>query len=288
MSQVMKKATEAIDQNLTLDDEQSALARLRRELVEVLNRHEREANAFQSEVKTTLASIRAKREEAARSTIHGREFEELVWDFIQCEAQRAGDIPESTGNSSGAVRHCKVGDCVITLGDDCAAAGEKLVVEAKEDTSYDLMKAREEIERARKNRQASFGLFVFSAKTAPDGQEALLRYGSDVFVKWDAQDPGTDVYFRAAIMLAKALCVRQAKVREDELADFEVLDKAILEVERQSKRLEDIKKWTETIQGNSTKVLNEVRKMDEGLEAQIELLHESTNELKGAFAGRSV
>jgi len=202
--------------------------------------------------------------------------------------QRAGDIPENTGNSTGAIRHCKVGDCVITLGEDCVAVGERLVVEAKEDTSYDLTRAREEMEMARKNRDSSFGLFVFSAKTARDGQEPLLRFGSDVFVKWDAADLGTDVYLKAAIMLAKALCVRQAKVREEELADFEVLDKAILEVERQSKRLEDIKKWTETIQGNSTKVLNEVRKMDEGLEAQIEVLHQSTTELRGALANHRV
>jgi hypothetical protein len=284
MSQVMKKATEAIDNNLTLDKEQSALARLRRELVDVLNRHEQQANAFQSEVKTTLAGISAKREEASRSTTHGREFEDLVWEFVQREAQRAGDIPECTANSSGFIRHCKVGDCLITLGEDCAAMGEKLVVEAKEDASYDLTKAREEMETARKNRKASSGVFVFSAKTAPDGQEPLLRYGSDVFIKWDAEDLGTDVYLKAAIMLAKALCVRQAKVRDEELADFEVLDKAILEVERQSKRLEDIKKWTETIQGNSPKVLNEVRKMDEGLEAQIEVLYESTKELRGALA----
>jgi hypothetical protein len=95
ISQVMKKATEAIANNLTLDKEESALARLRRELVDVLNRHEQQANAFQSVVKTTLAGISAKREEASRSTTHGREFEELVWEFVQREAQRAGDIPEN-------------------------------------------------------------------------------------------------------------------------------------------------------------------------------------------------
>jgi hypothetical protein len=130
MSQVMQKATEAIDNNLTLDKEHSALARLRRELVEVLKKHEAQANAFQSDVKSALAEIKTKREDAARSTIKGRDFEAAVWEFVQSEAQRVGDVPEQTGTIPGATRACKVGDCVITLGEDCAAAGERIVLEA--------------------------------------------------------------------------------------------------------------------------------------------------------------
>jgi hypothetical protein len=115
MTDFMGKATEAIDNNLTLDKEHSALSRLKRELMDVLNRHEQQANSFQAEVKASLLAIRAKREEAARSTTHGKDFEELVWEFVQREAQRSGDLPARTGRKTGAIRNCKIGDAVITL-----------------------------------------------------------------------------------------------------------------------------------------------------------------------------
>jgi hypothetical protein len=280
MKEFMGNATEAIDNNLTLDNEGSALARLKRELLEVLNRQEQQANSFQSEVKASLAEIRVKREEAARSTTHGREFEQLVWEFIQREAQKCGDVPEHTGNRTGAIRNCKVGDMVITLGEDTAASGERVVVEAKEDASYDLAGARAELQSARKNREAAIGVFVFSRTTAPLGQEPLLRHGNDIFVIWDEADLQSDINLKAAVILARALSVRQGKERTHETADFDKLDKAILELEREARRLGDIKKWTETIKSNSGKVLDEVAKMTEGVQKQVDCLRDTTAALK--------
>ena len=43
LAAVVNRATEAIDNNLTLDDENSALFRLKRELVDILERHEQQA-----------------------------------------------------------------------------------------------------------------------------------------------------------------------------------------------------------------------------------------------------
>jgi hypothetical protein len=103
-------------------------------------------------------------------------------------------------------------------------------------------------------------------------------------VVWDAEDIQTDVYFHAALMLAKALCVREARARAHELVDFEKLDKAIAAVEHHAERLVKVQKWTETIQKNSTHVLEEVRKMSDGLEAEIATLRESTEELKAELS----
>jgi hypothetical protein len=282
ITHAMGKATEAIDNNLTLDKEQSALFRLKRELLEVLNRHQQQANTFQSEVKATLAEIKAKREESARSTTHGNDFEDQVWHFVQAEAQRSGDIPSHTGKTCGSIRHCKVGDVTLELGVDSAAAGERIVIEAKEDESFDFAKASAEIQTARKNRDAAVGVFVFSQKSAPEGQETLLRHGSDIFVIWNSDELQSDVNLKAALMLAKALSVRQAKASSQDSADFQKLDKAILELEREAKRLTEIKKWTETIKSNSTKVLYEVLKMTDGVQKQIESLREATEGLKNS------
>jgi gas vesicle protein len=285
LAAVVNRATEAIDKNLTLDDEKSALFRLKRELVDILERHEQQANSFQVEVKSALEAMKAKREESLRSTVHGVDFQMLVLEFVQREAQRGGDITKDTGDTPGEIKYCKKGDVVIELGPDCAAAGEKFVVEAKEDGSYDLSAARVEIETARKNRVAGIGLFVFSRKTAPANLETLSRLGDDIFVVWDADDVNSDVTLRAALLLAKALCVRQAKARETTTADFQSIDASILEIEQQAKRLGNIRTWTETVQSNSGKVLDEVRKMSEALDRQIQVLREGIEDLKGLPLG---
>jgi hypothetical protein len=106
---------------------------------------------------------------------HGREFQDVVFEFTHREAERSGNLATCTGNTTGAIKHCKIGDAVLELGPECAAAGERFVIEAKEDASYDLKKAQIELESTRKNRQASVGVFIFSAKTASAGQEPFLR-----------------------------------------------------------------------------------------------------------------
>jgi hypothetical protein len=280
LSSVINGAKEAIDANLTLDSEDSALSRLKRELVTILNSHEQKVQAFQSDVQAALEGMKAQRQEAARSTQHGIVFEDVASEFVEKEAQKCGDIASRTGMTTGLIKNCKVGDMVIELGADCSAAGERFVVEAKEDASYTLAKARAEIDTARKNRNASVGLFLFSAKTVPEGMEMLVRQGEDVFLIWDADKIESDVILRAGLSLAKALCVRQQKERNAEEGNWDDMDAAILAVEKEATRLASMKTWTETIQSNSGRILDEVRKMAANLERQIGVLRESVDALK--------
>lgn len=284
LSHLLDEATGAINNNLTLDKDGSALSLLRRELVDILQRHENQASSFQQEVTNALEAIKARREESLRSTTHGREFEELVVEFVQREAQRGGDVVATISNTSGEIRYCKVGDAVVELGPDCSASGQKFVVEAKENASYDLNRARTEIETARKNRGAPVGLFVFSRKAAPACQDHLLRYGDDIFVIWDAEDPQDDVVLKAALSLAKALCIREATMRRDQTADFETLDTSILKIEREAKRLSSMKTWTQTISSNSEKILREIQKMEGNLEKGLAELKEALTGLRQATA----
>jgi len=140
---------------------------------------------------------------------------------------------------------------VVELGADCIAAGEKIVVEAKEDSSYTLMKACAEIETARKNRGARVGLFLFSSKTAPEGIDTLVHHGEDVLLVWNAEKIESDVILRAGLSLAKVLCVRQQKNRDDMEGNWEDIDAAILAVEKEAARSASMKTWAETIRSNS-------------------------------------
>ncbi len=280
LSSVISGAKEAIDANLTLDAEGSALFRLKRELLGILNQHEEKAAGFQTDVMAALNSMQARKQESARSTQHGHDFEHAVCEFISAEVQKAADLPTRTGTNTGLIKNCKKGDMVIELGADCAAAGAKFVVEAKEDASYSVLKALAEIDEARKNRGAAVGLFVFSASTAPQGTPSFARHGSDILVVWDAEKTGSDVVLIAGLSVAKALCVRAQKERDADKRDWDCVDSAILVIEKEAARLSQMKTWTETIQSNSGRLLDEVRKMTANLETQIGRLREGVEALK--------
>lgn len=280
LSTVINEAKGSIDSNLTLDKETSALYRLKRELVVILGTHEQKVQGFQTNVLSALESMTAQRKESARSTQHGKDFEATACEVIEKEVQKAGDVPTKTGLTTGLIKNCKVGDLVVQLGGDCAAAGEKFVIEVKEKEGYSLIEALAEIDTARKNRGASVGLFLFSAQTAPSGMDVLSRHGDDVLVVWDAQRIESDVVLRAGLSLAKALCVRKQRERDQNEGDWEQVDSAILAVEKEVVRLAKMRTWTETIQSNSGNILEEIRKMTNSLEKQIEVLRESVETLK--------
>ena len=283
LSRLVQNVTQAqrtITNEFSLDNDMSCLSKLKRELVELLATSEKKNQQFQEEVKVSLAKIVTQRQEAERSTRHGLAFEDAVCDFLIRQSQHAGDVATPTGHTTGNIKNCKVGDCVIELGPDSAAPGAKIAVEAKEDAGYSLADARKEAETARKNRDADWGLFVFSKRTAPAGLEPFARYGSDFIVVWDAEDPATDVFLKAGIIAARALCFRSERQSAAQQVDFEVIDKAILEIEKRAGNLDDVRKSAETIQSSSTKILDRVRKDREALEKQVEILREKVKDLR--------
>ena len=283
LTKMLKSAGDTIHGNLTLDDEQSALSRLKRELVSMLNNQAESNQKFQEEVKVAVAALSTKRNEA-HSTRHGAAFETAVFEFVQHVCQPAGDVAEFTGASTGQIKNCKKGDVLIELGPDGAAAGGKICIEAKEEQSCDLKKARLEIEEGRKNRGAQVGLFVFSKKTAPAGVDPLARYGDDVYCVWDPEDPQSDLFLKAGLTLAKALCSRAVKSSEAMHVDFAEIDEAILETAKRAKSLDEIYTWSQTIVSNGEKILDHVRKSKKALERQCEILTERMDVLKHQLA----
>jgi len=283
LSRLVQNVTQSqrtITNEFSLDSDTSCLSRFKRELMTILEAQVKTNAEFQEEVKGSLRELTVRREEIARSTRHGMIFQDAVCELLTREAQNAGDIAIPVGNTTGLVKQCKVGDCVIELGPDSAAAGAKIVIEAKEEEKYTLQRAIAEIDEARKNRDAEWGVFVFSQKTAPAGLDPFRRYGRDFFVIWDAENPVTDVYLKIAIDAARALCFGIQRQCAAQQVDFDVIDKAILEIERRAGNLEEVRKSAETIQSSSAKILDRVRIDRESLEKQVALLREKTADLK--------
>ena len=279
LKHILEHTNEAIHQHLSLDEENSALSRLRRELSGVLLQQQEQNQKFQEEVKLALREMIARREEAERSTRHGEVFEEMVFQTVQREAQNRGDIATSIGQTTGLIKNNKKGDVLVELGPDSAAPQARIVIEAKEDTSYTLARARDEIEEARKNRGAQIGLFVFSKKTAPANFDPLSRYGSDIFLVWDADDERSDLFLQTGLTLARALCVRGQR---HTAIDFKQLDRAVLEVEKQTENLAEIEKWSQTISNNSDKIVKRAGLMRKSLSKQVEILQTNLGDIKAS------
>jgi hypothetical protein len=277
--QNVDRAQRTITSEFSLDNERSALRRLKSELTTILEAHVKTNAEFQEEVKIALGKLVTRREEEARSTRHGATFQNAVFEFLEQYAQRRGDVAEDTSTSTGLIKNCKIGDAVICLGPDCAAAGAKIVIEAKEEMRFTLRMAQEEIETARKNRSAQQGLFVFSRTTAPS-LDPLTRYGCDVFVVWDAEDPQSDAFLKAGLEISRALCLRSREAAQRQQVDFEPIDRAILDIEKRVSNLDQVRKSAETIRSSSETILERVRIDREALEKQVSVLREAMCNVK--------
>jgi len=269
---LMESANSVIKDNLTLDNEQSPLYRLRRELTEIIQKMQESSTAFHEQVKITLESFKTRREEAARSTRHGVEFEEAVGRVLLTESQRSGDVFEETGAKTGVISYCKMGDHVITLGAESAVPGAKIVVEAKEDKSYDLAKALKEIEQARRNREAQAGVFVFSRDTAPRGLEHFLRHGKHIAVVWDRDDPATDIFLRVGLSVAKALVIRDQLSDIKNKSSVQAVKSALNAITSDVTVLEEIAKWATTVRRSGEKIGKKVGGLQKKLVKNLAIL----------------
>ena len=281
--QGVESARSRIHESLTLDDEASPLSRVRRELsnsVEALAK----ANAgFHTEVRETLAAMQATKKEAARSTRHGNTFEAELGRLLAMEANRQSDVYEAVGGSAGIVRNCKKGDFVTRLGPDSAAAGSRIVWEAKQDASYDLNRALAETAEARKNRQAQVGVFVFSTKSAPEEVQPFARYGNDIIITWDAENPDSDLLVRIAFSVARALLMRERHESAESDQAVHAIECVARSVEKQLAQLDEIRKWAETAKSSGNKIADQATRMRDDLKKDVEALDRQVNGLRMAL-----
>ena len=280
LSGLLTQTQKQIGLNLSLDDEKSALARLRRELMGKVEEISRNNVSFHSDVRATLSALDARKQEAARSTRHGLTFEDALGGLLAAEAQRLGDVHQATGTSTGAIKNCKVGDHVVAMGPDSSAPGAAIVFEAKEDRSCDLRAALAESERARKNRHAQVGVFVFSARTAPPGLQPLARYGDDIVALWDAEDEQSDLFVRCAYSMARCLTSRVAGAAEQNAETLLEIELATRAIEKQASFLDEVHKMAGTIKTHGEKIQARMERMRDELAREVERLDRQASALR--------
>lgn len=280
----VESAQKRLTAELSLDNEDSALQRLHRMFQEHQNTMLRQHLELSNRLNTAIQSMNARREEAAKSTRHGLEFEDTLGEHLRQLVAEAGDILQETGSTTGLKPNCKVGDYVITIGPEKIAAGARIVLEAKESASYDLTKSLEEAEVARNNRQAEICVFVHSTRTAPASIPTFKRYGRDLVVRWNPDDDENDVWLQAALMVATALSVKAASHDQQDAASFDKIDKAVERVRKALEGFDEVNTSANTIKSSAEKILNRARLMQETLSTQVQAVVDEIVKLKASAA----
>jgi hypothetical protein len=242
---------------------------------ELMEAQRQRQERFEKEVQSALARLETRKDQEQKSTRGGFTFQQAVSRFVR-EALRGGPyIAQDTGSTTGAQRGCKIGDIVVRFTTESAFSGSAVVVEVKRDNSYTLARALDEMEIARANREAGAGVFVMAASHATEGFPRFARYGKDLLVIWDGEDPGTDPYLHAALLAALSLATRRKALADN--GDIKALEDVGQRIEAEISRLAKMKQHNENIRRNSDSISDEIRRGEDKLDL---LLRKATDVLK--------
>jgi len=234
--------------------------------LDLAKRQEERQSLFEKEVREALARIETKRTQDQKTTRGGLDFEDVVISFVRVATQGAPCVFDITGATAGVGR-CKKGDAVLRFTTESAFAGAGVVFEAKRDGTYTVQKALDELDAARKNRDAAAGVFVMARSHASDVFPRFARYGNNVLVIWDDQDPATDACLHAAILLGMGLVTRIRTAGD--AGDIAALRDIEARIEGELDRLEKMEKYSDAIRKNVDCIGDEIRKAQKALEILI-------------------
>ncbi len=230
---------------------------------DLAKRHEDRQTLFEKEVREALVRIETKRTQDQKTTRGGLDFEDAVTSFVRAATQGAPCVFDVTGAMAGVGR-CKKGDAVLRFTAESAFAQAGVVFEAKRDGTYTVQKSLDELDVARKNRDAAAGVFVMARSHASDVFPRFARYGNNVLVTWDDQDPATDAYLHAAVLLGMGLVTRTRSSGDP--GDIAGLRDIESRIEGELARLERMEKHGDAIRKNVDGISEEVRKAQKALD----------------------
>lgn len=231
--------------------------------MELAKRHEQRQLEFEREVREAFVRIETRRTQDLKTTRGGLDFEDAVTLFVREATRGAPCVFDVTGATAGVGR-CKKGDAVLRFTEESAYAGAGVVFEAKRDGTYTVQKALDELDAARKNRDAAAGVFIMARSHASEVFPRFARYGNNVLVLWDDQDPATNAHLHAAILLGMGLVTRTRTAGDP--GDIGALRDIESRIEAELGRLEKMEKHSESIRKNVDGIGDEIRKAKKALD----------------------
>ena len=163
--------------------------------------------------------------EKERGTAKGLEFEEEVYTTLQTLASYYENSIELIGEQSG-VRN-KKGDILIELENK-----KKIIVECKDSSGYSAKKTIDEIKEAIKNRNATFGIFLFAKRDSMPREFRPIKITDKYMIIYYDED---NLYF--AYRIARLLALRQG-TRSEEEVNFEKISSELNSIEDNFKNID--------------------------------------------------
>ncbi len=273
VEEILKGSSSQILSSFSLDDETSALSRLKRSVREEIEKLQKITVEHYSEIRGILEKEKGRAEEAVKGTSKGREFEDSLYEYLARTAGAMEDISENCAGAKGLVAYEKVGDYTVTLGETSRAPGKKIVFEAKKAANYNMKKTLDELDRAKRNRGAEIGIFLFCKGCEPLEAGDFYRTGNDFIVTVDEdklESSETLLFLEAAYKIARTLIVTKAREEEEEAIDTEYIRSEMENIMLAMKNASDIYTKANTIRNSADsieKTLNKViGKIEENLE----------------------
>jgi len=196
--------------------------------------------------KRALEELSVERE---RGTAKGRTYEERVVEALDEIATAQGDCCDAVGDLPGASG--KTGDAVVSLDAAAGPVRGRIVFEAK-DRRLSAPGAREELERARSQRDADFAVLVVPGDgEVPARMQPLREWGGDSLVVVFDPDEGSRLALEVGYRLARARVLMQRA------GDGEVDAEAVrLQVERALAEMTEVRKVKSQLSGAKTSIDN--------------------------------
>lgn len=300
LSRLVRETSRAREEVLSAvnpDSPQSPLAILKTSLTGLLKEHAKSQEMlsqqqqarqaeFEKGVREALGRIEARRSQDQKSTRGGFDFEDAVTAFVGGATRGAPCLLDVTGSTAGVVGRCKKGDAVLRFTSESAFAGAGVVFEAKRDAAYTVQNALDELDLARKNRDAVAGVFVMARSHAAVTFPRFARYGSNVLVTWDDRDSSTDPYLHGAVLLGMALVTRAKTIGD--AGEIAALRDVEARIEAEATRLERMEKHNEAIRKNSDGISDEIRKAQKAFDLLLRKAHSTLRALNVELAEENV
>jgi hypothetical protein len=268
-------------EEFSLDKENSAMDRLRKSVTDEIRGIQTQVSTLFAQLRESLGVEAGREQESLKGTEKGREFEVALYDVAEI-GRSIGDPTENVRGLVGDIERCKKGDYVLTLGETSGAPGLRIVVEAKKNNACKLRGALEELEEAKRNRNAVSGIFVFADGYQPPEVGDFLRIGNDFFVTVTEKavlGEESPIYLEAAYKIARAIVITSARKKEAEELDLDMLSSDIDTIIQQVSRLSDFVTKARTIRTNSTWIEEQAGDLQERVVSRLSQMTERIREV---------
>ena len=271
----LKEKVDEIVNEFSLDNDETALSRLRSSISKEIKIIDENNNKLFVELREALGIEKGKKLEAEKGTEKGREFELSLYDRVAALGRQLGDTTEMVRGQVGSIPRRKVGDYVICLGETCSAPGRKIVIEVKKEQGYKLRDAIDELKDAKENRDADVGIFIFAKGYEPPEVGDFHRIGNDFYISVDEEAIAKDqpiLYFEGAYKILRTIIVTTVRKEAEDELDLNKIRSEIDALIELVERFSDLSTKARTIKSSSENILSTVDEMKDEMDERLDTL----------------